>query len=702
MNTYCSNIKRLFKKGCVALLGVLTLSLASCKENINEGNYAIKTEQTMADYLSDNPSKYSDLKAIFERVVLGDSAASPLFSVISARGNYTLFAPNNEAIEKYVTETLGLNSIDEMTYAQAELIANSCLIDNGDDDAYEEADFRTDGGTFDESNLNDRTLSCKLETEGNESYYIINGSSRVLSVNTEVSNGMVHEVNTVIAPSSDNLYELISAADNTNIFAYLMQETGWADSMNVSDRDLEYEKEDHDVTYTTNAVSGTFTVMQRRYYGFTAFVELDGVFQEKWGIPAPQLDEEGHLTNGDAILAAIQTHCEAVYGTTDRGNLKSADNAVNRFIAYHILQGKMAYDRLVRHFNEFNYKYSDAKKPQSISYPVNVWDYYTTVGSKYRSLMKITQVGDTGFEQDQDHKIYINRISEYNDGRDGDYTETGIVEGHRGACISSLNGSNDNNALNGYYFPIDDILVYDDDIRNQLSSERIRMDMTTMLPEILSNSVRNSGYCYFPTGYFDNITNESSGTVLLYLVDHSGGSWRDYQGDEILATGQYDFVLKLPPVPKTGTYELRMGVSNNTLRGMVQVYFGNDPLRLAPVGLPYDMRQSVPSVVIPWVEDEDDAETNAENDRNMRNQGYMKAPQYFCITTGKGDTPVRNLGGSEAALRKIVTVATMDADQTYYLRFKSALKKSDSQFFMDYFEYVPTTVYNGAQEEDIW
>jgi hypothetical protein len=44
----------------------------------------------------------------------------------------------------------------------------------------------------------------------------------------------------------------------------------------------------------------------------------------------------------------------------------------------------------------------------------------------------------------------------------------------------------------------------------------------------------------------------------------------------------------------------------------------------------------------------------------------------------------------------------MDADQTYYLRFKSALKKSDSQFFMDYFEYVPTTVYNGAQEEDIW
>jgi murein L,D-transpeptidase YafK len=44
----------------------------------------------------------------------------------------------------------------------------------------------------------------------------------------------------------------------------------------------------------------------------------------------------------------------------------------------------------------------------------------------------------------------------------------------------------------------------------------------------------------------------------------------------------------------------------------------------------------------------------------------------------------------------------MEANKTYYLRFKTALKKTDSQFFMDFFEIVPTNVYNGTLPEDIW
>ena len=58
-----------------------------------------------------------------------------------------------------------------------------------------------------------------------------------------------------------------------------------------------------------------------------------------------------------------------------------------------------------------------------------------------------------------------------------------------------------------------------------------------------------------------------------------------------MVLGLYDFVLKLPPVPAAGTYEIRMGLSNNSLRGMCQVYFGNSPNDLRPAGLPVDMRQ---------------------------------------------------------------------------------------------------------------
>ena len=86
----------------------------------------------------------------------------------------------------------------------------------------------------------------------------------------------------------------------------------------------------------------------------------------------------------------------------------------------------------------------------------------------------------------------------------------------------------------------------------------------------------------------------------------------------------------------------------------------------------------------------------------MRNLGYLKGPQYFTMTNGQADTPVRMRGGSAAAIRRIITVQEMRADETYYLRFKSALRKTDAQFFLDYFEFVPTQVYNGPQPEDIW
>ena len=105
---------------------------------------------------------------------------------------------------------------------------------------------------------------------------------------------------------------------------------------------------------------------------------------------------------------------------------------------------------------------------------------------------------------------------------------------------------------------------------------------------------------------------------------------------------------------------------------------------------------------IPWVADVEDNAVNAENEKNLRNMGYLKGPQYFMMTNGKADTPVRQRGGDYAAIRRIITVANLQADKTYYFRFKSALRKTDAQFFMDYFEYVPTQIYNGPQPEDIW
>ena len=134
---------------------------------------------------------------------------------------------------------------------------------------------------------------------------------------------------------------------------------------------------------------------------------------------------------------------------------------------------------------------------------------------------------------------------------------------------------------------------------------------------------------------------------------------------------------------------------------MAQIYFGDDPDRLKPAGLPYDMRQwpGPDNPAIPWMEDSDDPETNQLIQKNLRNQGYLKAPVYYTVCNGRGDNPARNRPGN---LRRIITVANMKADKTYYLRYKSALKKNDSQCQLEYIEYASKAVFNGVKAEDFW
>ncbi len=709
MNTLMRAALRPRLLGALALVA-LCLSIVGCTDNSESGDFAIKSEQTVTDYLGDR-SQFTKISALYRRVTLGnDTLASPLSSVLSARGNYTVFAPNNDAVDAYLAQ-LGVSSIDELSDDEAALIARNSIIDNGDDDAYEQADFPTDGGAFAISNLNDRTLTCRQDTVGNDIFYVINRTSRIVGdAVTSLSNGVVHEVNAVIAPAADNLASRIAAADNMKVFSQLLTLTTWADSL-TEYIDMDYENEGYKEETDYRLSSETTHVIIRnthRYIGYTALVETDDVYANDWGIDA-HVDADGRITNWDDVLSQLQSHCEAVYGTAARGDYSHPDNALNRFVAYHLLYGSRAYNGFVRHLNEYNYKYGDIKSPQTASCPTNIWDYYTTMG-QHAGLVKIMQLGDAGTgtgegcsaEDYAEHKIYINRVSEYANGRHDDYHETGVRD--PGILLLADNGDNDNNARNGYYFPIAKVLVYDDDIRRLMSQERMRIDLVSMLPEMASNNDRGADYHLYPTGYFDNITNESADTKITYVCDRSGGGWNDYQGDEYLFCGLYDFILRLPPVPRTGTYEIRMGVGMNPMRGMAQIYFGSDPLRLAPAGLPYDMRQYVSSsnTEIPWVEDTNDDDTNAENDKNMRNKGYLKGPNYFTITDGKAETPVRNRSGSVACVRRIITTATMDADKTYYLRFKSALKKLDSQFFLDYFEFVPQNIYNGTTPEDIW
>ena len=704
--------KLLLACGSTAMTLGLLFTAQSCSENIDDGNFAIAKDKTISDYLAGDTAQFSQVKYIFDRVQLGNkSNASVMSSVLSARGNYTVFVPSNKAMTQYVDSLLGPGrSVRDLSDDQAQLIAYSCIIDNGNETAFESPEFPTEGGAFPKSDLSDRSITCRevVDSTTNKTYYLLNGKNKVVTTDVKLSNGYVHVVESVVAPSNEQVPDLIKLTPNMRTMGALLDATGWSSLLSGNHIDVQFEGEERE--QRISAAGLNFNVAQHRYLCFTGFVETDDVFA-KYGLPTPKVAEgTNRVTNVDEIIEALTPICEAAYGTAAQGDLTDPSNAINRFVAYHFISGKVAHNQFVQHFNEAGYKYGDIKNPQQKTYSIDIWDYYVTVGDqRSRELIKVTQDA-------ADRNIYLNRTCTYE--VDKAYQQLSVVRpGIKVMANNEYNGvTYDNNAKNGYFYPINDLLIMNTETRQALGGERIRYDMTTILPELLSYGCRfDRKYTYFPKllsnradgtrGYFENIINESEDTKLLYLHAAQNGAtnWKDYQGDEFMVSGVFDFTLRLPPVPKEDIYEIRMGLSNNSLRGMCQIYFGDDPKKLQPVGIPLDMRQPATNVNIGWKEDVTDAAANAEKDKNMRNQGYMMAPRFFTVTNGQGDITVRNRNdGGNIAFRRIVTTERLQPGKTYYLRFKSALDKNDSQFFSDYFEFVPRGVYNGAVAEDQW
>ena len=142
---------------------------------------------------------------------------------------------------------------------------------------------------------------------------------------------------------------------------------------------------------------------------------------------------------------------------------------------------------------------------------------------------------------------------------------------------------------------------------------------------------------------------------------------------------------------------------------MVQFYWGPDKDNLAAMGIPLDIRMSglerrttagtFPSHV-GWELDGDDDDYNAEIDKKMRNNGFMKGAEIYC----DGIQGLSKMARADPLIvRRIIVREPMDPDETYYLRFKTVLDDASREFYVDYLEYCPKEVYDNPEEpEDIW
>ena len=165
------------------------------------------------------------------------------------------------------------------------------------------------------------------------------------------------------------------------------------------------------------------------------------------------------LFRSDDLVA----YAESVYGKgpsdyTDR------KNALNRFVSYHLLDRYGSYSSLNCSDAEILNCFIDTEVPD-----VN-HDFYETMHPY--TLMKISSPKGVG--------MFINR--KYRKRRL-------MIEGIRIFNPSEMSGI-EQDAVNGIYHYIDNILVYDDQTKNDVLNTRFRIDATTLTPDFMNTGAR--------------------------------------------------------------------------------------------------------------------------------------------------------------------------------------------------------------------
>lgn len=262
--------------------------------------------------------------------------------------------------------------------------------------------------------------------------------------------------------------------------------------------------------------------------------------------------------------------------------------------------------------------------------------------------------------------------------------------------------------INCVIYPIDSPLAYTDEVRNNLQKQRLRFDVMSLFPEARNNDFRakpsmeeRDRMVFIPTPsvypYCDNLwMNEES--CFMYASYYSSGLG-NCQEDQVGIQGRYDVIIALPPVPRNGIYELRYGLCAQSMWSVVQFYLGSDMNRMPVTGIPIDMTIPMTDVRFGYEADTNDWDFNAEVEKHLRNNGYIKGCKTYCQ---KGAASASNRVQSNY-FRRIITRQYLESGKTNYLRMKSVIDSQTRCLHLDYFELCPKEVFDNPSElEDIW
>lgn len=616
----------------------LLLLNVSCWDTDPKENLFTFNDEMLGEYLSNE--ERADTYSEFAEIL----AETNVLGLLNTYGEYTCFAPTNEALHKYYAR-YGITGYQELSSDSLyNLVYNHIIKDY----IIESADFNE--GRLSALNMANRYVSTSLTTDSlNLPVVYVNDYSLVVDRDVLVHNGVIHAVDRVIVPTDSTLVERLSTDNDFELFFEALIKTD-LDSKLTLIKDYTYNPDGDPGLDPTEEVWIMQEIPQFRKYGYTALVESDSTFAAN------------DIHNIDELIAKAKEW----YPEATDDDFTSENNALNQFIAYHLINKQIGYTKFIMDYDtDHMIKNGDAH-----------YDMY-----EYIEPMLANSLIEVKVDRKLQESNLFNAIPTLQ-GENGSYERVIRID----------KDNYDNDAINGVYHEIDGILLYDRDVISTIRSKRLRLDAASFFPEVTNNNMRGTGVAQIfilPRGYLDNVT-YSENTKLRYL--NQNDMFEDFQGDEFIFGNNtrsdvlYDLTLNILPIP-AGTYEIRIGYQPMYRRGVAQMYWDG-----TPTGIPVDFTINAddPSIGHKVPGSNPDDPDGYENDKMMRNRGFMKGPaSYHAIQSVSPWYKASNARTSVRSLRRIVGKYTFDKTERHTLRLKAV---ELGEFMVDYIEIVPIEV----------
>jgi len=696
----------------------LLLTVTACNPEPDESDLYTFTGETIESFIQQD-STLTAFNYILSRVGYD--------RMMAAYGSYTCFAPMNEGVMAYC----------DSLYNDAEAVIphNGMTQPEGVSADYMSCDNETKLKWLSDSlcenivryhltttyrNLVSLTGNGEVSTllgyefsfsSTDKGETILGNKAIIVSSDNETTNGLIHIIDNVIPRFTRFIGDVLERDGSYTIFSQALNETGLADSLlKYSKGTFEYKQLRRDgmtASFYPASGEGTSGILDCKI-GYTVFAENDDVMRAN-GINSFQdlvdYANEQYGNSSDWYDYISENNITVSTGT----DYTNRFNALNMFVAYHILNASMSANQLVfESGSSIYYNYAPDADP---------YDYYETMLP--HTMLKVWEPHHGAGFSANSKTLYINRYI-MNNTLTNELASQGTDDMHeviregilirKGASLS---------AYNGYVHSINGMLVYDRIVPKGVFKERMRVNCTSLFPELINNKFRywsandgnipsghDGGRLGIPAKYFDNAVFFNENICFNYNL-HSRN--RCFQADQMQFWGvNYDWAFKLPSVP-SDIYEIRVVYAPMSYGSFMQYFIGNSSsiTSMKPLGLPFDARVEAadPRVGLTDAKEEDDM--GVATDIAMHNRGYMRGPYSYCGHADDiGWSPTYNgrfeFGQGGMTVRYVLGRVELKQGDENWLRIKNLEENNTGPVGLDYVELIPTSVLDNLSYTEDW